>query len=115
MDGGADLLIVGKFFLPIFLHNNVSTMPQFLEQRYGTSVRVVMAVFWLGLYVFVNLTSILWLGIAGGHTSPASIRMLRPMAGLGVFALAYAAVGRAEGRGPDRHRPGGPAWSPAGW
>ncbi len=41
------LLIVGKYFLPIFLHNNVSTMPQFLEQRYGPSVRWVMAVFWL--------------------------------------------------------------------
>ena len=56
------LLIVGKFFLPIFLKNQIYTMPQFLEQRYGTRVRTLMAVFWLGLYVFVNLTSILWLG-----------------------------------------------------
>ena len=56
------LLIVGKFFLPIFLENRIYTMPQFLEQRYGTRVRTLMAVFWLGLYVFVNLTSILWLG-----------------------------------------------------
>ena len=37
-------------------------MPQFLEQRYGPRIRTLMAVFWLGLYVFVNLTSIIWLG-----------------------------------------------------
>src|SRR5690606_22321814 len=56
------LLIVGKWFLPIFLRNGIYTMPQFLEQRYGTRIRTLMAVFWLGLYVFVNVTSILWLG-----------------------------------------------------
>ena len=56
------LLIVGKYFLPIFLANGITTMPQFLEQRYGPTIRTVMALFWLGLYVFVNLTSILWLG-----------------------------------------------------
>src|SRR5438046_6212292 len=56
------LLIVGKYFLPIFLANKIYTMPQFLEQRYGPSVRTLMAVFWLGLYIFVNLTSIIWLG-----------------------------------------------------
>ncbi|NEK79543.1 MAG: sodium transporter, partial [Xanthomonas perforans] len=41
------LLIVGKFFLPIFLRNEIYTMPQFLEQRYGPSIRTLMAVFWL--------------------------------------------------------------------
>ena len=56
------LLIVGKWFLPIFLENRIYTMPQFLEQRYGPRIRTLMAVFWLGLYVFVNLTSIIWLG-----------------------------------------------------
>ena len=56
------LLIVGKYFLPIFLNNNITTMPQFLERRYGPSIRTLMAVFWLGLYIFVNLTSIIWLG-----------------------------------------------------
>ena len=60
--GGLTLLIVGKFFLPIFLRNEIYTMPQFLEQRYGPSIRTLMAVFWLGLYIFVNLTSIIWLG-----------------------------------------------------
>lgn len=56
------LLIVAKFFLPIFLRNEIYTMPQFLEQRYGPSIRTLMAIFWLILYVFVNLTSIIWLG-----------------------------------------------------
>src|ERR1043165_4969056 len=56
------LLIVGKFFLPIFLKNHIYTMPQFLERRYGTSIRTLMAWLWLALYVFVNLTSIIWLG-----------------------------------------------------
>src|SRR5690606_35050145 len=56
------LVLVGKYFLPIFLEKRIYTMPQFLEQRYDGSVRAVMAVFWLGVYTFVNLTSILWLG-----------------------------------------------------
>lgn len=82
------LLIVGKFFLPIFLKNNVYTMPQFLEQRYGPSVRNVMAVFWLILYVFVNLTSILWLGSIAVHTVTGVDQMVA-LAAIGVFALAY--------------------------
>jgi len=41
------LLLVGKFFLPIFLENKIYTMPQFLEYRYGKRIRTVMAVFWL--------------------------------------------------------------------
>src|SRR3546814_17775170 len=56
------LLIVGKYFLPIFLENKIYTMPQFLEQRYGKTLPVIMAVFWLALYIFVNLTSIIWPG-----------------------------------------------------
>ncbi|HEU4779209.1 MAG TPA: hypothetical protein VFS58_04930, partial [Steroidobacteraceae bacterium] len=53
------LIIVGKYFLPIFLKNGIYTMPEFLERRYSPAVRNVMAIFWLILYVFVNLTSIL--------------------------------------------------------
>ncbi|KQY31079.1 sodium transporter [Caulobacter sp. Root487D2Y] len=82
------LLIVGKFFLPIFLKNNISTMPQFLEQRYGPSVRNVMAVFWLILYVFVNLTSILWLGSIAIHTV-TGVDQMTALVIIGVFALAY--------------------------
>ncbi|HEX7761068.1 MAG TPA: sodium/sugar symporter [Caulobacteraceae bacterium] len=82
------LLIVGKFFLPIFLKNGVYTMPQFLLQRYGPSVRTVMALFWLALYVFVNLTAILWLGSIAVHTV-TGIDQLWALAALGLFALAY--------------------------
>src|SRR5579862_4248115 len=41
------LIIVGKWFLPIFLKNQISTMPEFLERRYGPHLRMIMAVFWL--------------------------------------------------------------------
>lgn len=82
------LLIVGKFFLPVFLKNGVYTMPQFLEQRYGPSVRTLMAVFWLGLYIFVNLTSILWLGSIAIHTV-TGLDQMWALAAIGVFALAY--------------------------
>ena len=50
------LIIVGKFFLPVFLDKKIYTMPQFLEMRYDGRVRTAMAVFWLIVYVFVNLT-----------------------------------------------------------
>lgn len=82
------LLIVGKYFLPTFLKNGIYTMPQFLEQRYGTSIRTLMAVFWLGLYVFVNLTSILWLGsIAVNQVTGVNQQVA--LMGLGIFALVY--------------------------
>ena len=86
------LLIVGKYFLPIFLENKIYTMPQFLEQRYGKTLPVIMAVFWLALYIFVNLTSIIWLGsiavnkVAGVDQNVALIV-------LGAFALLYQLYG----------------------
>jgi SSS family solute:Na+ symporter len=58
----ATLLIVAKFFVPIFLEKKIFTMPQFLELRYDNRVRTSLAIFWLFLYVFVNLTSIIYLG-----------------------------------------------------
>jgi SSS family solute:Na+ symporter len=58
----ATLVIVGVFFMPIYLKNKIFTMPQFLTKRYSESVSMVMAIFWLLLYVVVNLTSILYLG-----------------------------------------------------
>ncbi len=84
----ATLLIVGKFFLPIFLANQIYTMPQFLEQRFGPTIRTVMAVFWLILYVFVNLTSIIWLGSIA-VTQVAGINQDVALFGLGTFALLY--------------------------
>lgn len=58
----ATLIIVAIFFMPIYLKNHISTMPQFLSQRYNKTVSLIMAVFWLLLYIMVNLTSILYLG-----------------------------------------------------
>jgi len=58
----ATLILVAVFFLPIYLKNKIYTMPQFLRQRYNGSVAMLMAIFWLSLYVVVNLTSILFLG-----------------------------------------------------
>lgn len=58
----ATLIVVGVFFMPIYLKNHIFTMPQFLTKRYGNSVSMIMAVFWLFLYILVNLTSILFLG-----------------------------------------------------
>lgn len=82
------LLIVGKWFLPIFLANQIYTMPQFLEQRFGPTIRTVMAVFWLILYIFVNLTSIIWLGSIA-VTQVAGINQDVALVGLGAFALLY--------------------------
>ncbi|MCG2840117.1 sodium/sugar symporter [Sandaracinobacter sp. RS1-74] len=86
------LLIVGKFFLPIFLKNEIYTMPQFLEQRYGTSIRTIMAVFWLILYVFVNLTSIVWLGSIAVN-KVAGVDQDIALFALGGFALVYQLYG----------------------
>lgn len=86
------LLIVGKYFLPVFLEKKIYTMPQFLEQRYDHRVKTVMAVFWLGVYVFVNLTSILWLGgLAIGAI--AGIDMLYGMTFLALFSIGYSLYG----------------------
>jgi solute:Na+ symporter, SSS family len=82
------LLIVGKWLLPIFLRNDINTMPQFLEQRYGPSLRTLMAVFWLGLYVFVNLTSIIWLGSIAVN-QVAGVNQDIALVALGLFALLY--------------------------
>ena len=82
------LIIVGKYFLPVFLRNGVQTMPGFLQQRFGPSVKYLMAVFWLILYVFVNLTSILWLG-GTAVTTVTGLDTLTVLIALGTFALLY--------------------------
>jgi SSS family solute:Na+ symporter len=60
--GGVSLLIVAVYFLPMYLNNKIYTMPQFLAKRYNDRLATIMAVFWLFLYIFVNLTSIIYLG-----------------------------------------------------
>ncbi len=86
------LILVGKYFLPIFLKRGIYTMPQFLEQRFDHRVRTVMAVFWLGVYVLVNLTAILWLGGLAINTV-AGYDPFFGMVFLVVFSVAYSLYG----------------------
>lgn len=86
------LIIVGKYFLPIFLKKGIYTMPQFLEDRYDHRVRVIMAVFWLGVYILVNLTSILWLG-ALAINAITGFDMVYGLIFLAVFSIGYSIYG----------------------
>ncbi len=81
------LIIVAVFFMPIYLKNRIFTMPQFLKQRYNEKVALIMAIFWLFLYVFVNLTSILFLGslAISNLTNPQYFHVI--MIVLAIFAL----------------------------
>ncbi|WNJ17678.1 sodium/sugar symporter [Pontibacter sp. G13] len=88
----ATLLVVGVFFLPIFLKKGIYTMPQFLENRYDPRVRTLMAVFWLLVYVFVNLTSVLYLGALSIETI-MGVPFQQAVIGLAVFAAAYSLYG----------------------
>src|SRR5262249_31992025 len=66
--------------------------PEFLQKRYSPTVRTVMAIFWIGVYVFVNLTSILWLGATAVHTV-AGVDVQTALVALALFAGAYALYG----------------------
>jgi solute:Na+ symporter, SSS family len=82
----ATLMIVAIFFIPVYLKNKIFTMPQFLSQRYNGTVAMIMAVFWLLLYVVVNLTSILYLG-ALAINSISGINTTLCMYMLAIFAI----------------------------
>jgi solute:Na+ symporter, SSS family len=82
----ATLLIVAVFILPIYLRNKIVTMPQFLARRYSQDVSTIMAIFWLLVYVFVNLTSIIYLG-ALAITSISDISFEWSIAGLAIFSI----------------------------
>ena len=86
------LMIVGKYFLPIFLKHGIYTMPQYLERRYNHDVRLVLAVFWIGIYIFVNLTSVMWLGATAIETV-AGVDVTYGLVFLGAFAAAYSLYG----------------------
>ena len=62
------LLIVGKYFLPIFIEKGLYTIPQFIEKRFSTNLKTILAIFWIALFVFVNLTSVLYLGAKAWDT-----------------------------------------------
>lgn len=81
------LIIVAVWFIPVYLKNNIYTMPQFLKTRYNESVALIMAIFWLFLYVFVNLTSILYLGAVAINGLAGGQYLHAIMIGLAVFAL----------------------------
>jgi solute:Na+ symporter, SSS family len=82
----ATLIIVAVFFIPLYLKNNISTMPGFLARRYNDQVSTIMAVFWLLVYVFVNLTSIIYLG-AIAITSISTIPFEICITGLILFSI----------------------------
>lgn len=83
----ASLIIVAVFFMPIYLKNRIFTMPQFLKTRYNETVALIMAIFWLFLYVIVNLTSILYLGTIAINNLTGGEHFHLIMIGLGIFAL----------------------------
>ncbi|MBI5008805.1 MAG: sodium/solute symporter [Bacteroidia bacterium] len=80
------LIMVAIWFLPVFIRKNIRTMPQFLEERYDSRIRTILAVFWLFLFVFVNLTSILYLGALSLKTV-FGINLQYAIAGLALCSL----------------------------
>ena len=90
--GALGLLVVGKFFLPIFIKTKIFTMPQFLEIRFDGRVRTSLAVFWLLVYVFVNITSVLYLG-ALVLKNVLGVDMIWGVAGLALFSAVYSIYG----------------------
>lgn len=86
------LLVVAKWFLPVFLEKGIYTMPQFLEMRFDRRVRTSLAVFWIMVYIFVNLTSVLYLGALALQTI-MGIDLRWGIIGLAVFSAAYTIYG----------------------
>ncbi len=86
------LIIVGKYFLPIFIEKEIYTIPEFVEKRFSTTLKTILAVFWIALYVFVNLASVLYLG-ALALEGIMGIPMMYGVLGLALFAAAYSLYG----------------------
>ena len=86
------LIIVGKYFLPIFIEKGLYTIPEFVEKRFSTNLKTILAVFWIALYVFVNLTTVLYLGSLALETI-MGIPMIYGVMGLALFAAAYSLYG----------------------
>src|SRR3984957_6899678 len=81
------LIIVAVWFIPVYLKNKIYTMPQFLKTRYNETVALIMAIFWLLLYIFVNLTSILYLGAVAINGLVGGEYLHTIMIALAIFAL----------------------------
>ncbi len=90
------LVIVGKYFLPIFIEKGLYTIPEFIEKRFSKNLKTILAIFWIALFVFVNLTSVLYLGATALDTiigdGNGSI-FLYSIFGLALFAAAYSLYG----------------------
>lgn len=90
--GGLTLIVVAKWLLPIFIEKKIFTLPQFLEIRYDSSIRTILAVFWVLLYTFVNLTSVLYLSSLA-LSVVLGISMTQSIIGLAFVAVAYSIYG----------------------
>ena len=86
------LIIVGKYFLPIFIEKGLYTIPEFVEKRFSSNLKTILAIFWIGLYVFVNLASVMYLGGLALETV-IGIDMVYAVVGLALFAAAYSLYG----------------------
>ncbi|WP_194091484.1 sodium/sugar symporter [Vibrio hibernica] len=86
------LIIVGKYFLPIFIDKGIYTIPEFVEKRFNKNLKTILAVFWIALYVFVNLTSVLYLGGLALQTI-LGIPLMYSIVGLALFAIIYSIYG----------------------
>ena len=90
------LIIVAKFFMPIFIEKKLYTIPEFIEQRFNTNLKTILAVFWIALFIFVNLTSVLFLGAKAVDTiigSGDGSLIIYTIIGLGLIAVAYSLYG----------------------
>ena len=90
------LLVVGKYFLPIFIEKGLYTIPEFIEKRFSSNLKTILAIFWIALFVFVNLTTVLYLGGKALDTIVGSgdgSILLNSIIGLGLFAAAYSLWG----------------------
>ena len=86
------LIVMAKYFLPIFLEKKIYTMPQFLEQRFDKWVCLVLSLFWVAVYIFINLTSVLWLGSLAINTL-TGLDIVYGLWALVIFSLAYSLKG----------------------
>ena len=86
------LIIMAKYFLPLFLEKKIYTMPQFLEQRFDKRVSLVLSFFWLIVYIFINLTSVLWLGSLAINAL-TGLDLFYGLVLLAMFSLAYSLSG----------------------
>ena len=90
------LLIVGKFFMPVFIEKKLYTIPEFVEQRFSTNLKTILAIFWIALFIFVNLTSVLFLGAKAVDTilgNGDGGLIIYAIMGLAFIAAAYSLYG----------------------